>query len=99
MGVAFSSLILQNTLVAYLDMYVTGPEKEEIITRVRKSVRAIAEMDIAHQAQVIQAYEAALRWTFVSAIAFFIIVNVLIIPLKLPRLGYDRVAANTEDED
>ena len=36
MGVAFSSLILQNTLVAYLDMYVTGPEKEEVSSVVRR---------------------------------------------------------------
>lgn len=116
MGVAISSLILQNTLVGYLDSYVTGAEKEDIIQRVRKSVRAIAEMDGVHQAQgmlqtqalvekitnestVIQAYGAALRWTFISAIVFFAIVNILVITLRLPRLGYDKVAADTEDDD
>jgi hypothetical protein len=30
MGVAISSLVLQNALVAYLDQYVSGPHKEEV---------------------------------------------------------------------
>jgi hypothetical protein len=55
--------------------------------------------DKANIRVVIRAYEAALKWTFVSAILFFLIVNILVIPLKLPRLGHDKVAADTEDED
>jgi uncharacterized membrane protein YhfC len=45
------------------------------------------------------AYEAALRVTFISAIVFFVIVNVLILPVKLPRLGWRKVAADTDIED
>jgi hypothetical protein len=30
---------------------------------------------------------------------FFVIVNILIIPVKLPWLGRDRVAADVDDED
>ena len=33
MGVSFSSLILQNTLTAYLNQLVTGPDKDEVISR------------------------------------------------------------------
>jgi hypothetical protein len=35
--------------------------------------------------------------TFVSAIVFFVVVNILIIPVKLPWLGKERVAADVED--
>lgn len=49
MGVAISSLILQNTLLVYLDRYVTGPDKAAIIQRVRKEVRAIIEVKGVHQ--------------------------------------------------
>jgi hypothetical protein len=34
---------------------------------------------------------------FISAIVFFVIVNILIIPVKLPRLGRDKVAADVEE--
>jgi hypothetical protein len=37
--------------------------------------------------------------TFVSAIVFFVIVNILIIPVKLPWLGRDRVAADLDEVD
>jgi hypothetical protein len=45
----------------------------------------------------ILAYAAALRLAFMSAILFFIIVNLLILPVKLPRLGKEKVAADVED--
>jgi hypothetical protein len=45
----------------------------------------------------ILAYAAALRLAFISAILFFIIVNLLIVPVKLPRLGKEKVAADVED--
>lgn len=51
MGVAISSWILQNTLLFRLEEVVTGPHKEEIILRVRKTVDAIAELDPVHQRQ------------------------------------------------
>jgi len=51
MGVAVSSLILQNALFMYLNQMVTGKHKMEIINQVRKSVHAIADLDHHHQAQ------------------------------------------------
>ena len=49
MGVSISSWIFQNTLFYELDHRVTGPEKGHIIGLVRKSIRAIAGLDPAHQ--------------------------------------------------
>ncbi|KAL1627967.1 hypothetical protein SLS56_006110 [Neofusicoccum ribis] len=86
-GVAISSLIVQNALSIDLEKYVTGPEKEEIILRVRKSVRAIFDLTKEHRIEVIHAYEHSLRYVFASAIVLFVIVNALLIPIRLPRLG------------
>jgi MFS family permease len=44
MGVAISSLVLQNSLSAYLEQYISGPHKEEIIQKVRKTVRAVIDL-------------------------------------------------------
>jgi MFS family permease len=44
MGVAISSLVLQNTLSVYLDKYISGPHKEKIIQKVRTSVRAVIDL-------------------------------------------------------
>lgn len=51
MGVAVSSLILQNALFMYLNQMVTGKNKAEIISQVRRSVRAIVDLDPLHQTQ------------------------------------------------
>ena len=51
MGVAVSSLILQNALFMYLNKMVTGKHKAEIIDQVRKSVHAVVDLDPRHQAQ------------------------------------------------
>lgn len=51
MGVALSSLILQNALILYLDQLVTGKHKADIIYEVRRSVHAIVELDPLHQKQ------------------------------------------------
>ncbi|KAF2188204.1 MFS general substrate transporter [Zopfia rhizophila CBS 207.26] len=96
MGVACSSLILQNALTAYLNKLVTGTDKDEIILRVRKSVRAILDLDTQHQTQVIDAYSHSLKVTFISAIAMFVIVNALVFTVKLPRL---RRKQQTESND
>ncbi|KAF2671768.1 MFS general substrate transporter [Microthyrium microscopicum] len=98
MGVAVSSLVLQNTLVQYLEKYITGPDKQAVIEKVRKSVRAVLELKGETHEQALMAYSDALRWTFISAIGFFVVVNVLIIPVKLPWLRKDRVAANVEED-
>lgn len=86
-GVAISSLIVQNALSIDLERYVTGPEKQEIILRVRKSVRAIFDLTQEHRLEVIHAYEHSLRYVFASAIVLFVIVSALVVPIKLPRLG------------
>lgn len=49
MGVSISSWVLQNTLFYELGQQVTGPEKGHIIALVRKSIRAIAELDPFHR--------------------------------------------------
>jgi dipeptide/tripeptide permease len=51
MGVSISSWILQNTLLYELENKVTGSDKAEIIGLVRKSIRAIADLDPFHQRQ------------------------------------------------
>lgn len=51
MGVALSSLILQNALILYLDWLVTGEHKADIIYKVRRSVHAINELNPLHQMQ------------------------------------------------
>ena len=86
LGVAVSSWVLQNALISALDSSVTGTHRSEIIMKVRKSVRAIQTLDPKHRAQVITAYAAALRITFVSGIIFAILIVVLILPIRLPRL-------------
>ncbi|PSN61848.1 MFS general substrate transporter [Corynespora cassiicola Philippines] len=99
MGVSFSSVILQNALTAYLEAFVTGPDKAEVIVRVRKSVRAILDLDPKHQSQVIDAYSIALKVTFASAIAVFVIVNVLVVAIKLPHLKRKAQSATTDNDD
>ncbi len=51
MGVAVSSLILQNALLVYLNRMVTGAHKAKIINQVRRSVHAIVDLDPLHQAE------------------------------------------------
>lgn len=89
MGVAISSLILQNTLSAYLWDTVSGDsmEKSKIILRVRKSVHAIIELGPKHQTEVITAYADALRMTFILAIAAYAAVCMLVLPIKIPKLA------------
>lgn len=86
-GVASSSLVVQNALVWYLEAYVDGPEKETVIRQVRKSVEAIRSLSPEYQTQVIRSYEAALRLTFICLVALAVITVLLILPVRLPRLG------------
>jgi len=51
MGVAISSWIFQNALVHQLHHKVTGAEKAHIIGLVRKSIRAIGDLDPFHRHQ------------------------------------------------
>lgn len=87
LGIAGSSLIVQNALWRYLEMYVSGPEKEEVIARVRQSVEAIRELEPVYQEQVIQSYEAAIRLTFMCCSVVAALSVLLAVPMKLPRLA------------
>lgn len=87
LGVASSSLVVQNALVYYLDRHVRGPDRLAVIARVRASVDAIAHLDQPYRLQVIRSYEAALRLTFVCCVAMAALSVLLIWPVKLPRLA------------
>jgi MFS family permease len=50
-GVASSSLIVQNCLLHFLTENITGPNKAEVIEKVRKSVTSIYTLDKMHQQQ------------------------------------------------
>jgi hypothetical protein len=93
LGVASSSLVVQNALVRYLERYVTtgvgGDEAERraVIERVRSSVEAIRHLSPHYREQVVRSYEAALRLTFLCCAGFALVSVLLVIPLKLPRLA------------
>ncbi|KAI0008558.1 MFS general substrate transporter [Xylariaceae sp. FL0662B] len=93
LGVAASSLVLQNALRRYLWAYVDvgGHDdawKAALIDRVRESVEAVARLpDGATKDQVVLSYEAAVRVTFLCCVGFALVSTLLIIPVKLPRLG------------
>lgn len=100
MGVALSSLILQNALVMYLEALVTGSQKKEIILMVRKSVHAILTLEPKHQGEVTEAYAKALKMTFLLAVVAYVAVNALILPAKIPRLnvkGWNKKKQGNED--
>ncbi|KAE8450818.1 hypothetical protein EG329_005731 [Mollisiaceae sp. DMI_Dod_QoI] len=87
LGVAISSLVLQNTLYIYLEENVSGPDKAKVIEEVRKSVRAIAGLEPQYREQVIDSYASSLRATFVMAAVLSLVTIALTLPIKLPRLG------------
>jgi len=87
MGVASSSLVLQNALLYYLNMYVVGPDREKVIEEVRTSVQAIHKLAPVYREQVIQAYASSLRATFIMAAILSVITVLITMKLKLPRLG------------
>lgn len=90
LGVASSSLVVQNALVHYLEAYVHGEYKEDVITRVRASVEAVAHLDMPYREQVVQSYEAALRLTFMCCVVLAAISVIIIWPMKLPRLAIQK---------
>ncbi|KAH0496830.1 hypothetical protein TgHK011_004174 [Trichoderma gracile] len=87
LGVAMSSLVVQNALVHYLGVFVQGPEKEDVVRRVRKSVEAVAELEEPYREMVVRSYEAALRLTFVLCAVLAAVAVVVVLPMRLPRLG------------
>ncbi|KAK3324309.1 major facilitator superfamily [Cercophora scortea] len=87
LGVAVSSLVVQNALWYYLEMFVSGPDKVAVIELVRQKVEAIKDLDPMYQEQVVQSYEAALRIMFLCCSALALASVLLIVRIKLPRLG------------
>ncbi|KAI1336242.1 MFS general substrate transporter [Xylariaceae sp. FL0016] len=99
LGIACTSLVLQNALLQYLQRYITtstnddGERKDEawkaaLIERVRSSVEAVAKMqDGEPKDQVVSSYEAAVRVTFLVCVGIAAVSVLLILPIRLPRLG------------
>ncbi|KAI1279080.1 major facilitator superfamily domain-containing protein [Xylaria sp. FL0933] len=96
-GVACSSLVFQNALLRYLLAYVSAPPgegkdaeewKRRLVERVRSSIEAIAELpDGQAKNEVILSYEAACRVTFLVCLGVAVVSVLLILPIRLPRLG------------
>lgn len=93
LGVAGSSLVVQNSLWGYLGRHVTEEAaaglggKARVIERVRGSVEAVAELRGLVQEQVVESYEASVRAAFLSCIVFALVGLALVVPIRLPRLG------------
>lgn len=72
------------------------------------SIPTFTQPPILRNFAVIEAYARSLRVTFISAIAVFAIVNILVIPMKLPNLKRRQeneenrssaIAADADDEE
>ena len=109
LGVAISSLVLQNALLFFLEETVTGPEKEDVrpylpmptlsyrikanhtqkqvISKVRKSVKAIEKLTPFYKGQVIDAYALSLRSVFFMTTILAAFTILLTVRLRLPKLG------------
>ncbi|KAJ3497406.1 hypothetical protein NLG97_g1936 [Lecanicillium saksenae] len=86
LGVALSSVVVQNALLYYLNLLVRGPHRDHVISLARTSVASIATLDEPYREQVVQSYDAALRLGFGSCIIAAIISALLVVRIKLPRL-------------
>lgn len=96
LGIAGSSLVVQNSLWGYLDRYVTDEAardagfvggRDEVIEKVRESVESVAKLGGAVREQVVKSYEAAVRTTFICCVAIAVVGILFLVPVKLPRLG------------
>ncbi|KAI5847563.1 major facilitator superfamily domain-containing protein [Tricharina praecox] len=86
MGVAMSSLIVQNFLLVFLNENVTGVDREEVIERARTSVQSIFHLKGEQLRQVTDSYNSALQLCFVFIFAMSLVAGLLIAKLDLPRL-------------
>jgi hypothetical protein len=90
LGVAGSSLVLQNALLACLRELVTvgdGAYRAAVIAKVRESVEAVALLDGPVRDQVVRSYEAAIHVTFLCTVGAAVLAWLMLLPIKLPRLG------------
>ncbi|KAB8297696.1 hypothetical protein EYC80_001503 [Monilinia laxa] len=88
LGVALSSLIVQNSLVGFLNENVVGPDKEKVIEAVRSSVQAVAGLEKHYRDQVIDSYAQSLRAAYLFALVISIISFALTMGIRLPKLGF-----------
>ncbi|KAI0160393.1 major facilitator superfamily domain-containing protein [Xylariaceae sp. FL1272] len=105
LGVAGSSLVLQNSLLMYLRKFITpipqdgkdGEEwKRDITGRMRSSIEAVGKLpDGQTKNEVMMSYEAACRVTFLLCVGIASISLLLAVAIKVPRLK--RSANNNED--
>ena len=86
-GIASSSVVLQNALVYYLEVFVQGERKWEVVSQVQASVEAVALLDSPYREQAVRSYESALRVTFLGCVVLAVIAALLIFPARLPRLA------------
>lgn len=95
LGIAGSSLVVQNSLWGYLGRYVTDEAaraagfagRDEVVAKVRESVEAVAALQGEVREQVVESYEAAIRVTFLCCVAVAVVSVGLLWPVRMPRLG------------
>lgn len=96
LGIAGSSLVVQNALWGYLEKNVTDEAaraggfangRQEVVEKVRESVEAVGKLTGLLQEQVIASYEAAVRTTFMCCVLVAVVSGLILMPIKLPRLG------------
>ena len=86
LGVAASSLVLQNALAARLDRLVRGPRRDEVVRLVRRSVEAVKALEAPYQDMAIRSYEGALGVTFLACAGVAVGSLLLVLPIRLERL-------------
>lgn len=93
LGIAGSSLVVQNSLWAYLNSYVTEEAagglggKDEVIARVRESVDTVAKLGGLLQEQVVRSYEDSIRSAFLCCVVLALVCLLVTLPMRLPVLG------------
>lgn len=95
LGIAGSSLVVQNSLWGYLQRYVTEEAavaagftgRDEVVEKVRVSVETVAKLTGLVREQVVASYEAAVRTTFMCCVAIALVSVLVLLPVRLPRLG------------
>ncbi|CAF9932699.1 hypothetical protein IMSHALPRED_008957 [Imshaugia aleurites] len=95
MGIALSSLLVQNALPRHLEQYVRGEDREKIIHLVRKSVHSIFDLDPVHRAQVQLAYEKSPRLAFLLSAVAFVLALALIVPIRIGRVDRNKSKQQT----
>lgn len=85
LGVALSSVAVQNGLVHYLGKYVVGDEAEKYIRLARRDVASVRNMPEPYREQVVTSYAAALRLTFICGVAMAVVAALIIIPARIKR--------------